>query len=346
MNKSFITASETFCTLTERVPEYYFRKSFLSPAGAEKVSLSIAGLGFYRLYLNGKELTKGLLAPYIANPDHYCYFDIYDLTPYLLPGKNALGVLLGNGFLNSWDGYVWDGDKASFRASPRLALECKAEQDGKEQLLFTADESFKIHESPLRYDGERYGEYYDARLEIPGWCTPEFDDADWQNAVLTDAPNGQMRECRAEPIRTYEVKKPVQIFKSPNGYIYDFGVNSAGLCKLTLKSPEPGQTIMLRHGERVKDGALVLAGACFTPQRFPDHMFGNQKDTYVAKGDKTESWMPGFTYHGFRYVEVSGVREDQATDVLTILQPRAPILSTGFTTKGKSIFERTFSSKV
>ena len=316
MDKTFITASETFCTLTDRVPEFYFRKAFLSPEGAEKVSLSISGLGFYRLYLNGKELTKGLLAPYISNPDHYCYFDVYDLTPHLLPGENALGVLLGNGFLNSWDGYVWDGDKASFRASPRLALECKAERNGKTQILFTADESFKVHASPLRYDGERYGECYDARLEIPGWNAPGFDDSDWQNAKRTEAPKGQLRECKAEPIRTYEVKKPIAIFKSPNGYIYDFGVNSAGLCRLTLKAPERGQTVTLRHGERVKDGALVLAGACFTPQRFPDHMFGNQKDTYIAKGDAEESWMPGFTYHGFRYVEVSGIRKDQATEDL------------------------------
>ena len=135
MNKTFITASETFCTLTERVPEYYFRKTFLLPAGAEKVSLSISGLGFYRLYLNGRELTKGLLAPYISNPNHYCYFDTYDLTPHLLPGKNALGVLLGNGFLNPWDAYVWGADRdATFRASPRLALECKGERNGKEQL--------------------------------------------------------------------------------------------------------------------------------------------------------------------------------------------------------------------
>ena len=317
MNKTFITASETFCTLTERVPEYYFRKTFLLPEGAEKVSLSISGLGFYRLYLNGRELTKGLLAPYISNPDHYCYFDTYDLTPYLLSGKNALGVLLGNGFLNPWDAYVWGADRdATFRASPRLALECKGERNGKEQLLFTADESFNIHESPLRFDGERYGECYDARLEIPGWNTPDFDDSDWKNASFTKSPKGEIRECRAEPIHTYEVRKPEKIFKSPNGYIYDFGINSAGLCKLTLHAPEKGQTITLRHGERVKDGALVLAGACFSPQRFPDHMFGNQTDTYVAKGDATESWMPGFTYHGFRYVEVSGIRKDQATEDL------------------------------
>ena len=316
MNKNFITATEEFCTLTRRLPEYYFRKTFLTPSGVDNVSLSISGLGFYRLFLNGKELTKGPLAPYIANPDHYCYFDTYDLTEHLLPGKNALGVLLGNGFLNSWDGYVWDGDKAAFRASPRLALECRSQTGGKEEILFTADESFKVHESPLRDDGERYGECYDARLEIPGWNTPEFDDGAWQNAIPTKAPKGQLRECRAEPIRTYEVRRAEAIFRSPNGFIYDFGKNSAGLCKLTLRNPARGKTITLRHGERVKDGCLVLAGACFSPQRFPDYMFGNQKDTYIAKGDAKEEWMPGFTYHGFRYVEVSGIDEADATQDL------------------------------
>ena len=316
MNNTFITASEDFCTLTERRPECYFRKSFSLPEEAKRVRLSISGLGFYRLFLNGREITKGLLAPYISNPDHLCYYDVYDLSAELLPGTNALGVILGNGFLNSWDGYVWGGDKAPFRASPRLAFECRANLDGKEKILFTADRSVKVHESPIRFDGERYGECYDARLEIPGWCEPDFDDSSWQNAILTKAPKGELRECKAEPIATYEVRKPVAIVKSPNGYIYDFGINSAGLCKLTLKQPTPGQTVTLRHGERIKDGCLLLAGACFSPQRFPDHMFGNQKDVYIAKGEPIESWMPGFTYHGFRYVEVSGVRADQATEDL------------------------------
>lgn len=316
MNNTFITASEDFCTLTERQPEFFFRKRFTLPEVAKTVRLSICGLGFYRLFLNGREITKGLLAPYISNPDHLCYYDVYGLAAELLPGDNALGVILGNGFFNSWDGYVWGADKAPFRASPRLALECRASLDGKETILFTADESFKVHESPIRFDGERYGECYDARLEIPGWCDPDFDDSSWQNAILTKAPKGELRECKAEPIATYEKRKPVSIFRSPNGYIYDFGINSAGLCRLTLKHPTPGQTVTLRHGERVKDGCLVLAGACFSPQRFPDHMFGNQKDVYIAKGEPIESWMPGFTYHGFRYVEVSGIREDQATDDL------------------------------
>ena len=88
----------------------------------ETAELWICGLGFYELYVNGQRITKGLLSPYISNPDDLLYYDDYELSPYLSKDENVIGVWLGNGFQNDPGGYIWDFDKARFRSAPELAL--------------------------------------------------------------------------------------------------------------------------------------------------------------------------------------------------------------------------------
>ncbi len=112
MNKTFIKATEERCEFEHHVAAPYFRKSFEVEFLPTKASLSICGLGFYCIWVNGKEITKGALAPYISNPDHFCYYDTYDLLRYLKKGKNAIGVLLGNGMMNPLGGVEWNFDQA------------------------------------------------------------------------------------------------------------------------------------------------------------------------------------------------------------------------------------------
>ncbi|MBR5619084.1 MAG: alpha-L-rhamnosidase N-terminal domain-containing protein [Clostridia bacterium] len=117
-SRQFICASEAYSSYRHFVPAPYFRKVFT--ADAEDARLRVTGLGFYRVWINGREITKGLLAPYISNPDDLVYFDDYDLSPYLhLNAENVLGFQLGNGMLNAPGGATWDFDKAPFRAAPK-----------------------------------------------------------------------------------------------------------------------------------------------------------------------------------------------------------------------------------
>ena len=306
----FIAASSDFQAIDHWVPAPYFRKSFILPQ-VEPSEIVLCGLGFYRLWINGQEITDGVLTPYIANPDHFLYYDRYDVTPYLKPGKNVIGILLGNGFLNQ--GTVsWNFNQSPFRDAPKVALGFY--QNG--ALSFESDTSFKVASSPILWNDYRGGEYYDARKEIPGWNAIEFDDSAWQNAIEAKTPKGEPTFSSSPRIRYFEEKKPLAIRKTKRGYVYVFPENEAGVTRLSIQGKE-GQTIVLRYGEWMLNGefddAFIRLG-----EETPDCY--SQMDTYVLKGGAKETHVPSFVYHGFQIVLVEGLKEEQATpDLLTYL---------------------------
>ena len=135
----FIKATDKYCSLAEHVPAPIFRKTFEVGSRVESAQLSIAVSGFYELYVNGENITSGFLAPYISNPDHVIYADSYDLAPYLHKGKNAVAVILGNGFANQ-DVTSWDFNTASCRGPLKLALEIQLDGES----VIESDESFRV----------------------------------------------------------------------------------------------------------------------------------------------------------------------------------------------------------
>ncbi len=313
MKKQFICASKEYCSYNNFVNAPYLRKSFLIDKVPEKAEISICGLGFYVLYINGTDITKGALAPYISNPDHLCYYDTYDISKYLKSGKNVFGIILGNGFNNPFGGAVWDFEKAGWISAPRVAFEFKV--DG--EVVFTADETVKVHNSPIIFDELRMGEHYDASLEIKNWNMPVFDDADWGNAVFSAVPKGELTECMAEPICVTKEIKPISVVKQGDDYLYDFGENNAGVCALKINA-EKGQKIELLHGEILTEGRFDNCTVMFNRDDIPLYQELCQKDIYIASGLGVEEYTPRFTYHGFRYVLVKGITEEQATkDLLT-----------------------------
>ena len=264
-------------------------------------------MGFYELFINGKKITKGKLSSYISNPDDVLYYDDYDITSYLHDGKNTIGFLLGNGMLNCIGGYEWNFDKASYRSAPKVALALISEGE----LVFEADGNFKTHESPIRFDDLRAGEHYDANFEIEGWNLPDFDDSAWQKAFPAVTPKGEKRLNCVEPILISQ-ELPVQsIQKTEKGYLYDFGVNFAGICRLKIKG-EKGQCVKMTFGEIVLDGELNLENISYKSTK-EGYL---QCNSYVLKGEGEETYEPYFTYHGFRYVEVEGITEEQAVSEL------------------------------
>ena len=326
--KQFISASAEYGSYRNFVPAPYFRKAFFTDT--TDCRLRVTGLGFYRVWINGVEITKGLLAPYISNPDDIVYFDDYDLSPYVrLNEKNVLGFQLGNGMQNAPGGSIWDFDKAAFRAAPKLAF---LMQQGERVQVFSG-KSVKTAPSPLYFDDLRAGVRYDARKEIPGWNLPEFDDGGWADAILCESPRGEFRVCEAEPVkptgvelkavsirpgsmRPYtprgdvtHVNVPEDAHDGREGYLYDFGKNNAGIVRLRIHG-RPGQRIVLQFGELLRDGELDYGNINFYPDGF------SQRDVYICKGGEEELFEPPFTYHGFRYCLVTGIDEDQATPEL------------------------------
>ena len=338
-SKNFVCATKQICNEFHHINAPAFRRSFALSAKPDKAEILICGLGFYDLFINGKKVTKGYLAPYISNPDDIIYYDLYDLCDMLNAGENVIGVVLGNGFNNPMT-YTWDFKDAAFASSPRMALSFRAEC-GDEITEFDATD-FLCTESPITFDNYRYGVFYDARLEEDGWCETGFDDGAWRPALKAENPRGYAKLCSAEPIAVREELAPIKIWNGSlmpyefrpggeieyykdiediapersGGYIYDFGKDTAGIFRFKIRNAKAGQVISFQCCENVnEEGKAYYDNINF----FPDGYV--QRDIYICRGDKEEEvFVPMFVYHGFRYVYVHGISEDQATeDALTYL---------------------------
>lgn len=309
---TFIKATEKYNTFEENVPAYYFRKTF-SSCGEGIATITIAVCGFYELYFNGTRITKGFLSPYISNTNDYIYCDQYDVM--LDSGENVIGILLGNGFQNNPGGHPWDFDKTDFRSAPMFAMVVTQN----EHIILSSDGDFKIAPSPIRSDDYRFGEYYDANYEIKGWNKKGFHDADWENALPAIPPKGELRIADIAPIIKEQEIHPVEIIPIGNDFIYDFGVSHAGVCRLNITGTA-GQKVELRHADSLKDGDVNLEQVWFVSDEWERDRNIVHKDTYVCSGRGTEVYQPTFTYHGFRYVKVSGITPEQAAkDLLTYI---------------------------
>lgn len=337
-SRKFIAATKEYTNYWSHIPAPYLRKNLEIKSEIENAKITICGLGFYELFVNGKRITKGLLAPYISNPDDILYYDEYDLKDLLLKGKNAIGIVLGNGMLNCPGGTVWDFQLADYRSAPKVALAIEIAYSNGETETIEADESFKVHPSPILFDDLRCGEFYDANKEIAGWNLPEFDDSDWENAISAETPRGITKICEAEPIVVLKTLEPQSVkanvaveFSTTlhpyitnavkgkskkeiepfgKGYLYDFGENLAGNIALKIKG-EKGQKVTIIFGEVLNvNGDLDMRGMNFQPILF------NHRIEYTLNGYGIEEYKPTFTYMGFRYCWVGGITEEQATKEL------------------------------
>lgn len=316
--KNFIKATNEYNTFEKNVSAPYIRKSFTSD---EKVNakLIIAACGFYEIYINGKKHTKGFLAPYISNTDHYIYYDEYTVP--IDKGENVIGVILGNGFQNNPGGYIWDFDKANFRSAPMVALTLSYTNSKGDKIVIESDGTFKTFPSAILSDDYRFGIFYDANCEVEGWNQKGFDDSLWKNVIVTKPPSGEIKLCQAAPIVVEEELKPVSIKKLGEKYIYDFGVSNSGVCRLNINGNK-GQKIELQHSDSIMcDGSINLDNVWITnPDLWERDKEIVHKDTYICSGKNIETFIPQFTYHGFRYVEVSGISDKQANpELLTFL---------------------------
>lgn len=337
-SKKFVCEGRERSTFFSHVAAPVFRKSFLLETERTMGQLTICALGFYELFVNGEKITKGALAPYISNPDHYDYYDLYDISPYLQQGENVIGIMLGDGFTNGKTN-VWDFEDNVFNASPKLAVSVEI-TDGEKALIFDA-EAFHCKKGPVWFNDMRAGVFYDKRLEEKGWNAPGFtEDGGWHAPIKAECPRGKAKLCEAEPIKVIREIKPVSITEGritayqprkdvadwlqgkvtvegptarEGGYIYDFGENNAGIFRLKIKGTV-GQRIDIQCAEQKFGDAIDYNNLHF----FPDGYV--QRDIYIVGSSEEEVYEPLFTYHGYRYLYVSGITKEQATeDLLTYL---------------------------
>lgn len=284
----------------------YLRKEFKTESNKKIVSCRayMSALGCGELYINGSKIGDAIFDPTLTNYEKITPYVCYDITENIADGDNAIGILLGDGWYcqrHAWYPWTHYGDC-------RVLIEVHITyEDGSVQKILS-DESFKCDFSPITTNNVHVGETYDARLEQDGWCIAGFDDSLWTYAALTEAPGGKLTSITIPPIRKVREVKPVSVTTRRAGtpdqvFVYDMGENFAGFVKIKIPDSPPGSTYVLRFSEeREPSGALWYASAG------PGATCALQQDIYIAKGfGKDTEWEPRFAYHGFRYVEVTGV---------------------------------------
>lgn len=300
LSDKFICSGVRTGSQSRPIPAPLFKKEINIDGDIEKAEITVSALGFYELWLNDKKITRGRLCPYITNSDDAVFYDNYDITDDLPSGINVLEFLVGNGMQNCCGGYIWDFDKAAFRSAPKLAFAVEITYKNGSSELIEADESVLVKNSKILSNDIRLGEKYDATAP----------DAQWKKAKKAATPKGEGLLSTARPIKTRDELKPVKIWKEGRSYIYDFGINTAGVCRLNINAAQ-GQKIRLTFAEVLTNGKFDKSTTTF--EHSARRYF--QRDIYICK-EGENIWEPSFTYHGFRYVKVDGITQKQATDDL------------------------------
>ena len=293
-------------TDVEEKPAPMFRRTFTAGTKIKRARAYICGLGYYELHLNGKKVGDHALDPSYTRYDKRDLYVTYDVTTLLRAGPNAVGVILGNGWFNVQTKAVWDFHKAPWREAPKLLFTLQIEFEDGTKKIVSSGEAWRCSTGPITFNSIYGGETYDARLEKPDWDMPGYDDSNWERVKLVDAPKGKLATQFNVPIKAFDRIRPINITEpKPGVFIVDMGQNFAGFCELTVRG-YAGTKIQLRHGERLtKDGLLDTADIEKHVKKL-DPSQSHQTDTYILKGEGTETWHSRFDYHGFQYVEVTG----------------------------------------
>jgi len=329
-------------------PAPLFRRDFSLPAPVLRARLYITGLGYYEASLNGARVGDRVLDPGWTMYGKRVFYSTYDVTRQIRQGRNCVGVMLGNGWYNPLPLRMWG--RLNLRehlavGRPRFIAQLEvALADGSRQSI-VSDDSWRVADGPLVFNSVYLGETYDARLESDGWNLPGFDDRAWRRAARAGEPVGLLQAQPQPPIRITATLAPVTVSEpTPGVFIFDLGQNFAGAASLSLSAPA-GTTVVLRHGEllnadgtlnpltgvagqikgsrKTKAGVLERIGGAGSPEvAWP-------QDTYVARGRGLEIYTPRFTFHGFRYVEVTGYPGRPALNTVKGLRMSSDVAEAG-----------------
>jgi len=259
--------------------------------------------GVYEAELNGERVGDDTLSPGWTVYGTRLRYYTYDVTDLVRPGANALGAWLGDGWYRGrlgWRGGFRNvyGYDQSFLGQLELTY-----ADGSRELVAT-DLSWRSAPSPILHSGLYDGEDYDAREEQPGWSTADFDDSGWEGAQERHRDPATLVAPTAAPVRATEELRPIEVLTGPSGSrILDFGQNLVGRVRIRV-SGDAGTTVTLRTAEVMQDGEIYTR-----PLRA-----ARSTDNYTLAGRDVEEWEPRFTFHGFRYVEVTGWPGDLDAD--------------------------------
>jgi len=287
----------------DQCPMPYFRKEFdASKSGAkvERAVVYLCGLGCSDLYLNGKIVDETrILDPAQSNYEQYALYSTFDVTSLIQKKENCIGVMLGAGWYNQ--DRVW-GEGFNY-GKPLLLCQLEILYDDGSRKKVCTDESWQWTPGPVLRTNIYAGEVYDANKTISGWAKAGTKCDDWKNArIATGIVPPELRPQLMEPIRLHQEITPVALWQTADGkWVFDFGVNIAAVPRITVKQPK-GTNLKMCMGEYLNDDKTVDFS---TTGVFATGVV--QTNEYICNGTGVETWTPRFTYHGFRYLELSGM---------------------------------------
>jgi alpha-L-rhamnosidase len=272
----------------------YLRRTIAIAKKVQSARLYATALGSYRVFLNGSRVGSDVLTPDFTDYRKRVLYQTYDVTNLLTRGNNVISALLGDGWYGS--GLTWVG--VHFFSPPdRFVAQLEIDYtDGSHDTIVT-DNSWKAAASAIVRSDIYGGEVYDARLEQTGWEKPGFKDSEWNQATIADAPTVEVSSQIAAPAHVIARLAPKTVTPVAKGaYIFDLGQNMVGWATLKVKGAR-GTRIRLRFAEILNpDGTIYTANL----------RNADATDDYILRGGDEETFSPHFTFHGFRYVEMTG----------------------------------------
>lgn len=288
----------------------------------ESARLYTTARGVYEYYINGERVGNDYLNPGSTDYRYRIMYNTYDITDMLKEGKNGIGVQLGSGWWSDFTGFAtaWQdqfGLDLSFIATIVLKY-----HDGTQETI-VSDDSWKVYDKgPILSNSLQNGEDYDARREVDGWSKGDFDDASWKAATVFEAPADsiEIQYYIGNPIQNNIILEAQSVSQPQKGvYVYDMGQNMVGVPRIRVKGEE-GEMITLKYGEMIypeiipEDPIAPLTKEVYEQRKgrvYNENYRGAlSTDHYILKGAKEgEIYQPHFTFHGYRYIEIHGLKE-------------------------------------
>ncbi len=292
------------------LPAPYLRRDFAASQGIRKGRLYVSALGLFECWINGQRVGEDYFMPGWTDFNKRVRYAVYDVTAMLHSGENALGAILGDGW---YCGYLSSNPRQQYGEQPKLMYQLELEMEDGSRQTVVSDQSWRWAYGPIVEADLIYGESYDARREIPGWNLPGFDVTSWQPVALFDTLHPKLEAYSGPKVRRMEELAPIAAPVKHKGWentrwIFDLGQNMVGWARIRVNG-KAGTTVRIRFAEMLNpDGTLYTTNL----------RSARATDYYTLKGEGEEVFEPHFTFHGFRYVELTDLPEEMSPDVDTV----------------------------
>lgn len=277
----------------------YLRKSATLTQEVLSARLYISARGIYEAHINGQRVGNAYFAPGWTDYTKRIQYQTYDVSELLQRGENAFGLILGTGWYSGHIGFDQKPGHGYHHYGPEQCalFQLHIEYTDGSNATVLSDESWRYTTGPIIYSDFLAGELYDAQRELQGWSTAGYVDSMWQAVKVEEWDTVPLVAELSQPVLVTEELQPLAINEiTPGTYIFDMGQNMVGWVRLRVQG-QAGTRIKLRHIEMLNpDGTAYITNL----------RAARQVDTYILKGDGEEIFEPHFTFHGFRYVEVTG----------------------------------------